>query len=57
MVYVDGKSAPNKKHETKESATAEAERLARMQDNNSRDVFVLETIASCKTDFPPVKWE
>lgn len=45
----------SKRFETKYSAVQRAEELARS--NVGQDVYVLESIASCKTDLPPVNWD
>lgn len=48
MIYVEGKGAPTYKHPTENEARKEAERLAKLPDNQGRGVFVLESVANCR---------
>lgn len=54
MVYVDGRHGPTRKHESYESAYAEAERLARL--NPGAKVSVLSEMGTCCTAEPAVRW-
>lgn len=56
MVYVEGKAGSKMKHPSNTSAFKEAERLACLNENRNRRVFVLETIFYCHTSYP-VTWE
>lgn len=56
MVWVSGTRGPAYQHYDKASAEREAERLARLSGNEGRDVYVLEVVASCKAEVPPVEW-
>ncbi len=54
MVFVDGKAAPVNKHDTHQSAEAEAERLVRKE---GKETYVLAAVAKCMpTPPPPVQW-
>ena len=55
MVYVDGKTGSAAKHPNNGEAYEEAERLARMDSNKGRKVFVLEATDYCEVSVP-VTW-
>ena len=57
MCLVEGSSGCRYMHDYKDDALREAERLARMESNAGKRVFVLEAITSCKTEVKPVLWE
>ncbi len=57
MVFVAGKQTPRATHEYECDARGEAERLARLHDNIGSHVYVLELIAWCVCDLPPIKWK
>jgi len=44
------------KHATEEDARIEAERLAKLPCNEGRNVYVLQAIAFCQTEYPPVRF-
>jgi hypothetical protein len=52
MVYGEGKSAPTRKHETREEAVTEAKRLARKHNGK---FFVLQAVAFVVPEEAPVK--
>jgi hypothetical protein len=56
MCYVEGSQGCSYRHEFKDSALQEAERLARMESNAGKKVFVIEAISFCKTEIKPVIW-
>ena len=45
------------RHSTLGAAQIEAERLARLPENQGLYVFIFECVGKCKTEIPPVKWE
>ncbi len=47
MIYVEGGNSPTYKHDSYESASKEAYRLAR---TTGKEVFILSAIASCKKE-------
>jgi hypothetical protein len=54
MVYVEGQRSPTFHHWTEKEARIEAERLAKLPENEGREVFVLSSIASCR--YNAVNW-
>jgi len=56
MTWVEGRQAPAKVHLTEALARAEAERLARLQDNVGQPVHVLKRVATCRAEAPAV-WD
>jgi hypothetical protein len=57
MVYVEGSRGCSRKHDTRQSAIDEAERLLRLPDNAGRNVFLLESMGYVHFEPLPVKWE
>lgn len=53
MLYVEGGSAPARKHENEQDARTEAERLAK---TIGKIVVLLEAKAICACLEPPVQW-
>lgn len=53
MVWHNNGSVPTAKHETLEKAKSEAERLAK---KHKQTFFVLESVAVCVVQEPPVAW-
>lgn len=54
MVYLTGGDAPTYRHDSQESAKAEAERLSKKY---NKEAFVLECTHSCKQDVAPIIWK
>lgn len=52
--YVEGSGGFSYRHETENMARQEAERLAKMPSILDRKVYVLETTAYCRAEYPPV---
>ena len=45
------------RHQILEDAETEAERLARLPENQGKCVYVFECIGKCETEQSPVRWE
>jgi len=45
------------RHATLAAAQTEAERLARLPENQGKDVYIFECVGKCKVEQTPVKWE
>ena len=56
MCYVEDSQGCSYKHGYKDDAIREAERLARMESNAGKKVFVIEAMMYCKTEIKPVIW-
>jgi len=56
MVFVQDSPGCRYCHWYKQSAVDEAERLARMNSNSGKAVYVLEAISYCKTETKPIIW-
>ena len=55
MIYVDGKTGCTEKHLTLEDAKKEAERLATLEGNRGRKVFILKSTLCCYIT-APITW-
>jgi len=56
MCFVEGSCGCRYQHRSKELAFEEAERLARLESNRGKKVFVIESVSYCKTEIMPVIW-
>lgn len=56
MVWIEGRSGPTHQHFTLDEARLEAERLLRMQGNQSRRAFILKCTNVGAIESPPVIW-
>ena len=56
MCLVDDSSGCHYRHTYKDDAIKEAERLARMESNVGKKVYIVEAICYCKTEIKPVIW-
>ena len=56
MVYVEGSSGCRYVHDSLSSAKTEAERLARLESNVGRKVFVMESSSYAIVNPVPVLW-
>ena len=57
MCWVEGRLGPTRQHETLTDAKHEAERLARLPENEDRHVFVLAAVYACQAQEIPVLWD
>ena len=55
--YVEGTGGFGYRHLFPESAMVEAERLARLKNNEGKKVYVLSVVAQCHTASPPIEWD
>lgn len=59
MIYVEGRTGSTYKQQSSLAAKTEAERLARLPDNQGRNVYVLraENVCSILPPEPPLQWK
>ena len=56
MVYIEGKGAPTHKHFLYDEVHIEAERLLRLQGNQERKAYILETVCFGVIENLPITW-
>ncbi len=57
ICYVTGTDGGRRyRHYTLESAQTEAERLAKLPDNQGKEIYLFECVGKCKVEPIPVKW-
>jgi hypothetical protein len=56
MCYVEGSAGCRMTHPCEGDAMEEAQRLAKLPGNETKRVYVLQSIRYCQTEYPPVVW-